>query len=194
MPHPENASRVLSFQLHAGRSGQCALDGFSLVADSWKTTRSATRSPESLTRFVRETVARVRPSAIVLGVSRRDSDADADLRRVALRAIRPLRIPVVVRRVRDAFQLFRGRVRGRVRDELFHTLAEGFVHSRTPNFLPIRVRDHRSAWHALALAALELVERFPRSAAALASRRLLSIPSVKRALAEADVRQYPDPV
>ena len=72
----------------------------------------------------------------------------------------------------------------------------------TVNFLPEcahtltrkRIHDRRSAWHALALALVELVHRFPRSAAALASSRAFSIRPFHAALLKAEATGRPQSV
>lgn len=187
-------SRILAFQLHAGCSGTCVLDGFGLAPHGWFNSRVATRSTEALTRLIRRSVRRFRPSAVVLGVSRRTAALDTMLRRTASAALRPLGIPVVVRHTREAYRLFRDRIRGTRREELAHTIAVNFLPDLVPGFTPKRVRERRSAWHALALALVELVHRFPRAAAALATPRAFSIHPFRAALAAAEATHHPEPV
>lgn len=191
---PAPSSRILAFQLHAGCSGRCVLDGFGLTPDGWKTSRTATRSVYSLTRFIHRSVKHFQPSAIVLGVSRRRAAADTDLRRRAFDALRPLGLPVVVRHMREAYQLFRGRVRGDQREELARTIAVNFLPDLEPTFSPKRVRVARSAWHALALALVELIHRFPRAATALATPRAFSARPFRAAIATAEATNHPDSV
>lgn len=188
------SSRILAFQLHAGCSGQCVLDGFGLAPGSWKTSRVAARSSAELARFVRRAVERFRPAAVVLGVSRRKALSDAALRRAAFSALRPLGVPVVVRHMREAYSLFRDRIRGTRREELVHAIAVNFLPERSRELTPKRVHDRRSAWQALALALVELIHRFPRSAAALATSRAFSIRPFRAALARAEVARHPDAV
>ncbi len=188
------SSRILAFQLHAGCSGQCVLDGFGLAPGGWKTSRVATRTTAELVRFVRRSVRRFHPSAVVLGVSRRMAPPDAAFRRTAFSALRPLGVPVVVRHMREAYALFRDRIRGARREELVHTIAVNFLPVCSSELTPKRIHDRRSAWQALALALVELVHRFPRSAAALATSRAFSIRPFHVALLKADMAQHPDPV
>lgn len=188
------SSRVLAFQLHAGSAGQCVLDGFGLAPGGWKTSRIATRTTAELIRFVRRAVERFRPSAIVLGVSRRKVQSDATLRNRALSALRPLGVPIVVRHMREAYALFRDRIRGIRREELVHTITVNFLPECARGLTPKRIHDRRSAWQALALALIELVHRFPRSAAALAQSCAFSIRPFHVALLKAEATQTPDSV
>ncbi len=188
------SSRILAFQLHAGCSGQCVLDGFGLAPGSWKTSRVATRTSAELARFVRRAVQRFRPAAVVFGVSRRKARSDHALRRAAFSAVRPLGVPVVVRHMREAYAMFRDRIRGTRREELVHTITVNFLPECSRELTPKRIHDRRSAWQALALALVELVHRFPRSAAALATSRAFSIHPLRAALARAEAARHPDPV
>lgn len=188
------SSRILAFQFHAGCSGQCVLDGFGLAPDGWKNSRTATRTPEDLVRFVRRAVKRFRPSAVVLGITRRNAVTDESFRHTAVSVLRALRVPVVVRHMREAYALFRGRIRGTRREELARTIAVNFLPECSPGLTSRRVRDRRSAWQALALALVELVHRFPRSAAALARSSAFSIRPFHAALIEAETAQHRDPV
>lgn len=188
------SSRVLAFQLHAGSSGQCVLDGFGLAPGGWKTSRIATRTSTELVRFVRHAVDRFHPSAIVLGISRREERSDATLRRRALSALRSLGVPVVVRHMREAYTLFRDRIRGRRREELVHTIIVNFLPECARGLTPKRIHDRRSAWQALALALVELVHRFPRSAAALAQSCAFAMRPFHAALLKAEAARHPDSV
>lgn len=188
------SSRILAFQLHAGHSGSCVLDGFGLVHQGWQTSRVATRTTEALVRYVRRSVKRFRPSAVVLGVSRRRAAPDASLRRTVFATLRPLGVPIVVRHMREAYQLFRDRIRGTRREELAQTIAVNFLPDLTQECTPKRMHYRRSAWQALALALVELIHRFPRSAAALATPRAFSIRPFRAALARAEATHHPDPV
>lgn len=188
------SSRILAFQLHAGCSGQCVLDGFGLAHRGWKTSRVASRTTAALTRFVRSGVRRFRPSAVVLGISRRETAPDAKLRTRALAALRPLGVPVVVRHMREAYAMFRNRIRGTHREELVRTISVNFLPESARGLTPKRIHDRRSAWQALALALVELVHRFPRSAAALATSRAFSIRPFHAALLKAERTRHPDSV
>lgn len=178
------ASRVLALQLHAGMSGFAALDGFGLTPGSWKTSRVATRSPQALARHLRALIRRFHPSVVVLGVSRRAEAVDLRLRRLACAVMRSLRVAVIVRHVREAYALLRGRIRGTHREELATTIVDGFLPELIGAASLRGVRDRRSAWHAIAVALVELVRRHPLSAAALATSRAFSIPTFRVALAK----------
>lgn len=188
------SSRILALQLHASCSGHCVLDGFGLAPGGWKTSRVATRTTAELVRFVRRAVRRFHPSAVVLGVSRRKAPPDTALRRAAFSALRPLGVPVVVRHMREAYALFRDRIRGTRREELAHTISVNFLPECSRELTPKRIHDRRSAWQALALALVELTHRFPRAAAALATSRAFSIRPFHAALLKAEATQHPDPV
>jgi hypothetical protein len=147
-----------------------------------------------LERFLSRSIQRFRPSTIVLSVSRRTAPADEALRVHALTFLRSFRLPVVQRSVRDAYMLLRGRIRGAHRNELARTIAVNFLPELRDQLSLSQVRDHRSAWHALAVALVELVHRFPRSAAALATSRAFSIPQFRTALMKAESIRHPDPL
>ncbi len=191
---PALSSRILAFQLHAGCSGQCVLDGFGLAPEGWKISRRATRTEQSLRAFLTGAVERFRPSAIVLGVSRRMTAIDAALRFHALSLLRSFGIPIVFRSVRTAYALLRGRVRGVRREDLARTIAQCFLPDLERVLTPAHARDHRSAWHALAVALVELVRRFPRAAFALATPRAFSNRPLHAALRKAEAVRYPNPV
>lgn len=186
------ASRILALQLHAGMSGAAALDGFGLTPGSWKTSRVATRSTDALTRYLRWLVRRFRPSVVVLGISRRVAAADRKLRRLACEVLQALRVRVVMRHVREAYALLRGRIRGTHREELATTIVEGFLPELVGSASLKRIRDRRSAWHAIAVGLVELVHRFPLSAAALATSRAFSIQPFRTALMRAEAGRQPD--
>lgn len=188
------ASRILALQLHAGMSGSAALDGFGLAPGSWRTSRVATRSADTLARYLRSLIRRFRPSVVVLGVSRRAAAVDTRLRRLACNLLRSLGVPVVVRHVREAYALLRGRIRGTHREELATTIVEGFLPELVGRARLKRIRDRRSAWHAIAVALVELIRRHPLSAAALATPRAFSIPPFRTALVQAEVACRPDPL
>jgi len=175
-------------------SGFAALDGFGLVSGSWKTSRVVTRSANALTRYLRWLVLRFRPSVVVLGVSRRTAAADTRLRRLACRALHSLGVPTVVRHVHEAYALLRGRIRGAHREELATTIVEGFLPELVGAARLKRIGDRRSAWHAIAVALVELVRRYPLSAAALATPYAFSILPFRTALAKAEVETSPEPL
>lgn len=188
------SARVLAFQLHAGSSGQCVLDGFGLAPGGWKTSRVATRTTASLVHFIQRAVTRYRPAVVVLGVSRRDALSDAPLRDRAAAALRRRSVPFVIRHMREAYGLLRDHIRGTRREELAYTLVEGFLPDLRSHLVLKRLRERRSAWHALALALVELVHRFPRAAAALATARAFSIRPFREAVVKAEMARHPDPV
>lgn len=189
--------RVLSFVFHTSYSGRVALDGFGLVDRSLLASRLGLRSRSEkfnvLKQLLRRSLRRFRPSVVVLGFSHCDSCTSRVLRDNAINVLRASHVPVVVRPVRDGHSMLCERVRGRRRNQLARAIVSGFLPELAARLPQTDGSDPRlrSLWHAVAVALRELLERFPRAAAALARPAAFRTGRFNTLLARAERRRHP---
>jgi hypothetical protein len=166
-------ARVLAAVPAERYAGFTVLDGFGVPDDGfetwkferWRSTRGkalafASRLADALERF--------KPSAVVLGIPLADVAACQAMRAEAKRLLGA--VPTVERRVAEGRQLILGKYVGSTETEFSDRIVTGFLPElkrfagRAANVIQYR----RHAFEAAALALVEVVERAPTSAIALA--------------------------
>ena len=172
-------------------SGHAVLDGWGLAPGSfatWKMGSLTTNEARcrSFNRRLLDSLQRHRPAVLVLGISRHDDLRSRALRESASRLAARCGVFAVERPVSEARCLLLGCQRGSEDDALAACVANGFFPAlerfRSPR-QTIQRRYRLHAFEAVALALLELVERAPLSAAAVARDEAFAMGRFNTALA-----------
>ena len=197
---PENSARVLAVVPTPCFSGHAVLDGWGLAPGSFATwklgslTTDAERE-QSFNRRLCESFQRHRPAVLVLGIPRHDDARSRGLREGACRIAASYGVRAIERRVSEARSLLLGCQRGCEDNALSACVANSFFPAlrkfRSPK-QTIQRRYRLHAFEAVALALLELVERAPLSAAAVARDEAFAMGRFNAALAESARRHFPD--
>lgn len=140
-----------------------------------------------LVRLIARLVRRYRPARLVFGVTDCDTPAARSLRVIAARAARRLGVQALSRSVSAALSRLGFIARRGSPNGLAKHLAEHFVPMLRREVATVldRFWHRRPAWHALAVALLELVEIDPFAAAALVPASGHAIPPFSTALRRA---------
>jgi len=199
---PENSARVLAVVPTPRFSGHAVLDGWGLDPGSFATWKlgSLTTDEERFHFFDRrllKSLRRFRPAILVLGIPRKDDRRSRVLRESARRLAVEYGVAVIEHPVSEARSLLLGCQRGHKNDALAACIANSFFPTlerfRSPR-QTIQRKYRLHAFEAVALALLELVERAPLSAAAVASDEAFAMGPFNAALAESARRHFPDKI
>jgi hypothetical protein len=197
---PENSARILAVVPTPGFSGHAVLDGWGLAPDSFATWKLGSVTTDearcrSFNRRLLDSLQWHRPAVLVLGIPRHDEPRSRVLRESARQLAGRCGVIAVERSVSEARDLLLGCQRGHEDDALAACVANGFFPAlerfRGPRqTIQRRYRIH--AFEAVALALLELVERAPLSAAAVARDEAFAMGRFNTALAASARRHFPD--
>lgn len=193
-----NPGRILAVVPAHRFAGFAVIDGYGIPDggfETWKLERWESRNAKALAFAGRliDALHRFKPAVVVLGIPPADSPDCQLLRAAARRELHP--VPVIERSVMDGRRLILGRQAGSSATEFFDRIVTGFFPhlERFVSSAPIVVQYRRHAFGAAALALAELVDRAPRTAAALARPSAFDMGTFSRSVTAAELRRNPEP-